>query len=95
MAVISGLVVDKLVGFNHTGTIASFSLMPVVHSKPIGMMHVPCYPSRMLSLPYNEMLLNASLPQGLVSSAAISFAARSNVKALEHSKQRILSLKPT
>lgn len=52
MAAISGLVVDKLVGFNHrdVGTIVSFSLMPVVPLKPIGMMHIPCYPSRTFSL---------------------------------------------
>lgn len=43
MAAISGLVVDKLVGFNHRdmGMVVSFSSMPVVTLKPTGMMNVP------------------------------------------------------
>lgn len=52
VAAISGLVADKLVGFNHRalGRIVSFSLMTVVPLQPAGMMSVPCYPSRTFSL---------------------------------------------
>lgn len=52
VASISGLLVDKFVGFNHrdVGTIVVFSLMPVVPPKPTGIMHVLGHASRMFSM---------------------------------------------
>lgn len=59
MASISGLLLDKFVGFNlrDMGTIVALSLMPVVPSKPTGIMHVLGYTSRMSSM---ELQQNAA-----------------------------------
>lgn len=59
MASLSGLLVDKFVGFNRrdVGTMVAFSLMPVVPPKPTGIVHVLSYASRMFSM---ELQQNAA-----------------------------------
>lgn len=100
VAAISGLVVDKLVGFNHgaLGTIVSFSLMTVVPLKHTGMMHVPCYPSRMFSLVVQRNTAQGLSPPGPGFFSCCLLCSPENpvgVKAAQHPKQRILPLKPT
>lgn len=100
VAAISGLVVDKLVGFNHRdmGTIVSFSLMTVVPLKPTGMMHVPCYPSRTFSLVVQRNMAQCLSPPRPGFFSCCLLCSQKNpvgVKAAQHPKQRILPLKPT